>query len=425
LFTTIVSSIRKLSISTVFFICFANPSIAAEVSKSEITGSPIVKEDNVTVRVKVSDPSDRPLVGLEESNFGLIVDGKPLAINPKNWKSPDDIIPPPAWIVILIDLSGSMNQLDARGTTRVAGAFKAIRKFNEILAERSKNAPDLLKPRIAIVPFGEPGKDCAGYPVDKDSLDKFFPAGDFKLTNYLDALAQEKPCASTNLYEPLSKAVRLLGDKKEERFYPLAGSGIPQPRLSVILLSDGYHNRPKEEEDFKALTSLLRRNSQVIVHTLGYGSTLEELGKKYKLNRPAKRSDVDTKKVPEPEFVDEERLAEIAKQAGGIAEFSADADTVAEKLKLFLNSLLGEYEISYDQPNADRGSKHEVKVVAKVDDKTAESPPAFYTISVFGRSLPLDIRLIILGLTIFLIGFGGVIPFVFWAKYMDDEANKA
>jgi hypothetical protein len=397
----------------------------AEVSKAEITGSPTVQEDKVTVRVKVSDPSDRPLVGLEETNFGLIVDGKPLSINPKNWKSPEEVIPPPAWIIILVDLSGSMNELDARGTTKVAGAFKAVRKFNEILAERSKNAPDILKPKIAIVPFGDPGKDCAGYPVDKDSLDKFFNAGDFKLTNYLDALSQEKPCASTNLYEPLSKAVRLLGNKKETRFYPLEDSGIPQPRFSIILLSDGYHNKPKEAEDFKELTTLLRRNPQVTVHTLGYGQTLEELGNKYKLNRPATRADIDSKKVKEAEFVDQARLAEIAKESGGIAEFSADAETVVAKLQLFLNTLLGEYEISYLQPNADRGSKHEVKVVATVADKTAESPPALYTISVFGRSLPLDIRLIILGLTIFLIGFGGVIPFVFWAKYMDDEANKA
>ena len=133
MFTTIVSSIRKLSISAAFFLCFASPSIAVEVSKSEITGSPTVKEDKVTVRVKVSDPSDRPLVGLEESNFGLIVDGKPLAINPKNWKSPEDVIPPPAWIIVLIDLSGSMNELDARGTTKIAGAIKAVRKFNELL----------------------------------------------------------------------------------------------------------------------------------------------------------------------------------------------------------------------------------------------------------------------------------------------------
>jgi hypothetical protein len=423
LFTIIASLIRKLSISTLFFACFASPSMAVEVSKAEITIT-IVKEDKVTVRVKVADPSDRPLVGLDETNFGLIVDGKRLAFNPKNWKSPEDVIPPPAWIIILIDLSGSMNELDVRGTTKIAGALKAVSKFNEILAERSKNAPDILKPRIAIVPFGEPGKDCLGFPVNKDSLDKFFPTGDFKLINYLDFLASLKPCASTNLYEPLSKAVRLLGNKKDIRFYPLEGSGIPQPRLSIILLSDGYHNIPKEEEDFKELTSLLRRNSQIIVHTLGYGLTLDELGKKYKLNRPAKRSDIEENKVKEEEFVDQERLAEIAKQSGGISAFSAGAENVAAKLQLFLNSLLGEYEISYEQPSADRGSKHEVKIVATVGDKTAESSPFFYTISVFGRSLPLEIRLIILGGTIFLIGFGGIIPFYFWAKYLDEEANN-
>lgn len=396
----------------------------AEVSKAEITGSPLVQENKVTVRVKVSDPSDRPLVGLEETNFGLIVDGKPLTINPSDWKSPEDVVPPPAWIIILIDLSGSMNERDTRGTTKVEGAIKAVRKFNEILAERSENLPDSLKPKIAIVPFGEPGKDCAGHPVDKESLNKFFNAGDFKLTNQLNSLSQLKPCASTNLYEPLSKAVRLLGDEQDTRFYPPANSGVTQPRLSIVLLSDGYHNKPKEEEDFKNLISLLRRNSQVTIHTLGYGLTVEELGKKYKLNRPAKRSDIEAKKVPEPEFVDQERLAEIAKQAGGISEFSADADTVAEKLKLFLNTLLGEYEISYNQPNAERGSKHEVKVVVTVSDKVAESSPVPYTMNVFGPSVSLEIRLIILGGTILLIGFAGILPFYFWAKYLDEEASK-
>jgi hypothetical protein len=393
------------------------------VSKSEIIGSPIVQEDKVTLRVKVSDPRDRPLVGLDETNFGLLVDGKPLVLNPKNWKSPEEVIPPPAWIIVLIDLSGSMNALDARGTTKVEGALKAVRKFNEILSERSKNAPEILKPKIAIVPFGDPGKDCAGYPVDKDSLDKFFSAGDFKLTNYLDLIASVKPCASTNLYEPLSKAVRLLGNKKDLRFYPSEDSGIPQPRFSIVLLSDGYHNRPKEAEDYKELTALLRRNPQVIVHTLGYGLTLEELGKKFKLNRPATKDDLASGKVKEEEFVDQERLADIAKQTGGISEFSADADSVADKLKLFLNTLLGEYEISYEQPNADRGSKHEVKVIATVGDKTAESPPASYTISVFGRSLPLEIRLIILCGAFLMLIIGGIVPFYFWARYIEEESK--
>ena len=188
LFTTIAFSIRKLSLSTIFIACFASPSMAIEVSKAEISGAPVVQEDKVTVRVKVFDPTGRPLVGLEESNFGLIVDGKPLVFNPKDWKNPEEVIPPPAWIIILIDFSGSMNELDARGTTKIAGAIKAVRKFNEILAERSKDSPDDLKPKIAIVPFGDPGKDCTGDLVDKDILDNFFSAGDYKLTNYLDSL---------------------------------------------------------------------------------------------------------------------------------------------------------------------------------------------------------------------------------------------
>jgi len=424
LFTTIVSSIRKLSISVIFLTCFASPSVAIAASKAEITGTPTVQENKVTVRVKVTDSSDRPLVGLEDSNFSLVVDGKPLVFNPKDWKSPDEVTPPPAWIIILIDLSGSMNQLDSRGSTKIAGALKAVRKFNEILADRSKEAPDILKPQIAIVPFGDPGTNCPGFPITKESLDKFFPAGDFKSANQLDYLTGLKPCASTNLYEPLTKAVKLLGNQKDQRFYPLENSGIPQPRFSIILLSDGFHNKPKEAEDFKQLTSLLRRNSQITVHTLGYGLSLKELGEKYKLKRPAKRADIISKKVKEDEFVDQERLKEISNASGGIAEFSADAETVAEKLQLFLNTFLGEYEISYDQPNADRGSKHDVKVIANIDNKPSESAPAYYTIAIFGRSLPLEIRLIILAGTFLIIGIGGIIPFYFWSNHLKQEASR-
>jgi len=390
--------------------------------KVEITGSPTIQDDRVTLKVKVKDASDRPMVGLKSKDFSVAVDNKPLDSKSIVWKSPEEATPSPVWIIVLIDLSGSMRAKDASGTTKLEGAINAIRQFNKSIADRSRSFPDDLKPRIAIVPFGEPGKDCTGFVVDEDTLDNFSPAGDFKLTNQLDFLANTTPCASTNLYAPLTYALNFLGNTDDVRFNPPLDSNLPKPKLSIILLSDGYHTMPKEAEDFGELQSLLKSNSKITVHTLGYGLTLKELGKKYKLNRSAKRNDINNKKVSAEEFVDENRLAEIAKSGGGISEFSADAIKVTEKLQVFLNAILGEYEISYAQPSSERGSKHNVKVFVTIDKNKSESNLEPYTITVFGRSLPLTTRIIIIGSIILLIGIGGILPFSIWAKRLKEEA---
>lgn len=248
-------------------------------------------------------------------------------------------------------------------------------------------------------------------------------ANDFKVQNNLDYLESLTPCASTNIYDPLKKAVKFLGNTEEPRFYPPNDSGQPQPRLSIILLSDGYHNADYEAQDFQSLTTLLKRNNNIIVHTLGYGLTPEQLGQKYQLGKPATRADINSGKVPEAEFVDKQRLAEIAKITGGIAEFSGDGEAIAENLQLFLNALLGEYEITYTQPNAERGSKHNVQVVVSSKaDKPVESPPKAYTITVFGRSLPLTVRLAMLACILVLLSLGGILPFYFWGEQLKKEA---
>ncbi|MFN7657923.1 MAG: VWA domain-containing protein, partial [Dolichospermum sp.] len=152
---------------------------------------------------------------------------------------------------------------------------------------------------------------------------------------------------------------------------------------------------PNEAADFAALTKLLKRHENITVHTLGYGLTPEQLGVKYKLGRPATRADLNKGKVPEAEFVDQKRLGEIAKLTGGIAEFSGNAERIADNLQLFLNALLGEYEITFTQPEAERGSKHQVQVkVSSQKGKATESQIIEYIMPVFGRSLPLGVRLI-------------------------------
>lgn len=414
--TTIAFSIRKLSFSLLIVASLASPCWGQE-NVAEIVGNPAVNDDRVTVRVKVSE-EDRPVMGLQETDFKLIVDGKKVKFKNKDWKSPLESVPPPAWIVILLDFSGSMNQQDSQGTRKIEGAINAIRQFINVSAERGENT------QIAIVPFGESGSGCQGYPINQESLDKFFAASDFKLQNNLDYLALLTPCASTNLYEPLKKAVNFLANPTDSRFYVPEDSPQPQPRLSIILLSDGYHNALNEQQDFQNLANVLNKNN-ITVHTLGYGKTPEQLGKEFLGSKPATHADIGIGqgKIPQEQFVDKNRLAEIAKLTGGIAEFSTDAEAIAQNLQLFLNALLGEYEITYTQPNAERGSKHNVEVVVKSPKGTqVKSAPKGYTITVFGRSLPLPVRLTMLVYVLIAITLGGVMPFYLWGKRLKQEA---
>jgi hypothetical protein len=450
--TTIVSLTRRLSLTALMLSAMSLPGLAASVKSVELTGNPTVTEDKITVRVRVKDTDDRPVVGLFDTNFKLQVDNKELGFKPKDWKSPQDVAPPPAWIIVLLDMSGSMGKPDSRGTNKLKGALDAIKQFTNTISDRTSNLPGATVPKISIVPFGKPGPKCDGFPVNQDELEKFFSANDFKLQNHLEFLSAQDPCAATNLYEPLGKAIRFLGNEQDLRFYVPEDSQQPKPRLSIILLSDGYHTEPRETDDFDALKLLMRQHPDIMVHTLGYGLTLEELGKKYNLGRPATRQDItwadnasqslptdktsdsnnvqatEAKapkvvkgKVSADEFVDQERLKEIGQLTGGISEFSADAETVAGKLQVFLNALLGEYEISYIQPNADRGSKHDVKVIVNADNNLATSNAQSYTIPVFGRSLPFGARLGIFVGTLFVIGIAGITPFILWSNSLKQE----
>lgn len=434
LFITIASSIHRLSIKSLgILFCMCSPAIAVTPDTAELVGEPTVEDNEVTVRVSVRDQYNHPVVDLLDTNFQLLVDGERIRFDPRDWKQPKDAIPPPAWIIVLLDMSGSMGKKDSRGTTKLQGAVSAINRFKDTLADRISDLPESNIPQIAIVPFGKPGEDCRGFPVTKESLNKFFPANAILLSNHLDYLARQTPCASTNLYSPLSKALRLFGNEADERFHLPKDSQEPTPRLSVILLSDGYHTEGSEVKDFEQLKLLIRQNPDTIIHTLGYGFSPEELGKKYGLNRPATRQDIDWSKssndtankskgkVPADEFVDAERLKEISQLTGGISEFSGAADTVVDKLQVFLDALLGEYQIKYIQPNAERGAKHTIKTFVNHKNKTISTELKTYIIPVFGRTLPIRVRAIVFFGTLLTIGGAGLLPFWLWANRLKRE----
>ncbi|MEO0770010.1 MAG: VWA domain-containing protein [Cyanobacteria bacterium J06649_4] len=415
--------LRALSLS-IFPLGFylGAPAIANVPSNIEISGTPTVEDDEVTVRISVTDEENRPVVGLQDDDFQLTVDNQPFEFDSRNWKRPEDTVPPPAWIIVLLDMSGSMTAEDGQGTTKIEGALGAIRQFKDAIAQRTENLPDANVPQIAIVPFGESGPGCAGFRVTDEQLQRFFSAKDYLLENQLLFLESQTPCASTNLYEPVRKAVAFLGNTENPDFYVEEDSPEPDPRLSIILLSDGYHNGGDEAEAFDQLKTDLRRNPDIIIHTLGYGLTPAELGTKYNLGGPATRASINAGQISADEFVDEVRLAEIAQLTGGISEFSGNAEAVVDKLQLFLSALLGEYEIRYTQPNADRGSTHSVQATVTTAESTLQSTPKDYKIRTHGlKALPGKARAGLFAGTLGTMGLFGVLPFWLWANKLKKE----
>lgn len=445
---TIASWIRRLSLSLLLVSSFIGPSWSQEVQTAEIIGRPRVDKDRgwVTLRVKVQDANNRPVVGLQEQDFTLKICQPQSEENSDacqildradilDWKNPKEAEPPPAWIIVLLDFSGSMKRSDSRGTTKLAGALQAIGEFNRDLARRGG------KTKIAIVPFSKGGKNCTGNRVTDTELNNFEDASNIGLEKYLQVLASQSDslCGATDIYGPLRQAVRFLGNRTDARFNPPSDSKEPEPRLSIVLLSDGYHsiyhgqaNEPElEEEDFEDLLNLLENYPQITIHTLGYGLTPQQLKAKYNLSRYPTIADVGTvapedftnpnrlaqMTVPAEEFVDQKRLQQIARATGAIAEFAGNAEDISENLTEFLDALLGEYEISYMQPrnNADRGSEHNVTVEVKTAENVVESDAKTYVFPWVGPALPASRRAQIFLSVLGVLAVFGVVPFAIWA----------
>lgn len=447
--TKIAFCTRQLSLSLLIVSFYINPGFAQVENLEIIEAIPERNEGKVTLRVKVYDQNNKPVRGRQKNEFNLTV--CPPKADPKtgecqtlnqadiNLKIPQPKELPPAWVIVLLDFSGSMKQFDSSGgKTKLEGAIAAIRKFNQDLAKKGENT------KISIVPFGKGGKNCPGNQVRKKELDNFVLAGKKKVEQTLKKLESklDNLCAATDIYEPLRQAVQFFGNPEDTRFNLPANSNLPQPRRSIILLSDGYHsiygnreNEPElEAQDFEKMMFMLKSYPNITVHTLGYGLTPQQLQQKYDLKqfptirdiskRGGKKSNGSEKLrgFAAEEFVDQRRLQQIAGVTNGIAEFSGNAENISTSLTEFLEALFDEYQINYIQPiNADRGSLHNVQVSFKLPNNLVDSELEPYVFPWVSRSLPPLTRIIIFLFTLAALLGGGVIPFLLWAKSIKRE----
>lgn len=412
------------------FPAFANSNTVKIIRKSS-------EEDKVTLRVQVINDQRIPIRGLTAGNV------KVETILPNEEKvilqesdidliSPEKSKPDPTYLVILLDMSGSMKHEDDSGIIKLTGAIQGIRTFLEDI--EAQNLPV----QVALIPFGERGETCQqNYPVTQEIIRENLETSPYRITElYLSKLSKIDVCASTNLYQPLSEAVTFLGT--EENLIENASEIVP--RLGVILFTDGFDadpNRKREEKRFKKLKNTLAEYPQVTVHTMGYGEPLLQLYNRslceYELSDEQLTVNnllayCRLRKEDITEYiVDQNRLEEIAKTtSGGISLFPEDSEEVSESLKTFLTTLR-EYEITYQQPGAEKAQVYPTKVIVNsskhgLDDVTSQLENVSLSNYLYA---PLSVieRIGILILTI-IMGVLGYKQFIKWSQNLKEKAKS-
>ena len=388
------SAICLLSLTLVW-----RPSVAAETLK-------IVKsyDENNTkhqveavIEFKVLDENNKLKQELNKEDIELKSNGK-LVENFRLIK-PDEKKPDPNNIIILLDVTGSMNKLDQNNQIRGLAAIAAIRSFIKDIKE--KEYPS----KIALIPFAEGGKNCGGGyvppPVNDDILSKFYSSEAPELKKQLLELENsfnsknKRPCGSTNIRQPLGNAIKYLKNNS-----PFLAKGSKEPsRLGIILVSDGFDPvlSLEEKSELNELEELIKDSPEITIHTLGYGSSQ---GTEY-------------------DNIDPEVLERLAQASGGIFLFSANSKEISNALDTFLVSLLGEYEIRY-QPTSIKQYKKET-VELTVGELSEEKEFRISNVP----SLPFITRMLILGGTLIFCTIFGLLPFIAWRWYIEQQSTPA
>lgn len=349
------------------------------------------------IEFKVLDENNKLKQELNKEDIELKSNGK-LVENFRLIK-PDEKKPDPNNIIILLDVTGSMNKLDQNNQIRGLAAIAAIRSFIKDIKE--KEYPS----KIALIPFAEGGKNCGGGyvppPVNDDILSKFYSSEAPELKKQLLELENsfnsknKRPCGSTNIRQPLGNAIKYLKNNS-----PFFANGSKEPsRLGIILVSDGFDPvlSQKEKSELNELEELIKDSPEITIHTLGYGSSQ---GTEY-------------------DNIDPEVLERLAQASGGIFLFSANSKEISNALDTFLVSLLGEYEIRY-QPTSIKQYKKET-VELTVGELSEEKKFRINNVP----SLPFTSRMWILGGALFGGIIVGVVPFIGWRWYIERQSTPA
>lgn len=435
LFSMIDFSIHKLKL--IAFVLLGLLPFPVMANTIDISRSS-TESDRVTLRFRVFDHNNIPIQGLNRQDMQILsTDSRGKPVKPSTIKF--DLIPPerqsqpdPAYVAILLDMSGSMQHNDSGGTKKLTGAIQAIEQF----IEQAKN--NKIPVKISLVPFGyKGGNQCAHlYEVTQQTIAQKSPFHDItndNLKTQLKELANIPVCASTNLHLPLQAAANYL----KNEFANITSNVNPetQPRLAIILLSDGYDST--KQEQIQKLTNFLQQSPPVTVHSLGYGESLSQLRDRAQctiLIPPNDQLTADTVskycRLSQREIrefiIDENLLKNIATATGGIYKLSANANEIAKSLTDFLTTLR-EYQLIYKQPGADRATIHQTKIQINSPtrriNKLTSNPQTIRISNFHYQQISLLQRINILALTTTLASIG-TLTYIKWSHHLKQQAEN-
>ena len=423
-----------LSLSLIITSCLNIPVWSqTKDDKNKIIVNPQVIQDKVTLRVKVTK-DNKLQSNLKPLDFSLYVDCKsedvkdckPITL--EDWRNPKQSTPLPTRIVVLLDLSGSMKELDKGDKPKLQGAIDAIKQFTQVLAARGGDT------QMVIVPFSDKSQytSCEDDPVTTEALNRFAPANSQQHKQDIDKLQTEldqelvykkaktnnqkitrsentksRICGETNLYQSLANTIKFLGNLNQQTEKNNQSSNAQnynqnQPKLHIVLLSDGFNTVPfPESSEICAPSNFEKLKTEYIqpyigkitIHTVGYGRTPQELGSDrvyYQVLRgkPAECTDIEkftNEKIREQfksELVDQKHLQQIAELTRGINEFSGNSQEIAQRFQDILDTIIGEYQMTYIQKDADTADQHNVRVVVKSigSEKASYSMPFVFQV---------------------------------------------
>lgn len=398
-------SIPKLSLLALLTLGggWLQPSLAQSIDITRIYDQNLGQGVKVHARTRFLEKNNRPLLQVNSNELIVKSNGQTIPPNKIKVERTENLIQDPSRIIILLDLSGSMNEPDISGKIRGVAAINAIRSVFEAL-------PGLLNTtQVSLVPFAEKGRGCDGNafqppPVTHTVLDKFSPANSVELNQQLSTLENKfkgdlkyRPCGATNIRDPLKQTIQYFKDK----FPPPEDLSQARTRLGIILISDGYdpvlsaanrYNKP----EIKEIESLLKTQASFFtLYTLGYGVT----------NSPQEKDRVDTAV-----------LDRLARASGGQFKFSGDEGQILAALKTFLQSLLGEFEIIYPPTITEPESRQTLEI-----SRAGVSAQETFRLRNI-PTLPFKSRLLILLGTLVFCGLFGVLPFLGWRSWLEKKA---
>ena len=307
-----------VAVSLSLLAAFSSASGQTTVSRLEVEA--VSDEGFPTVMFDMTPVNDTgvPIPDLGKSDFTLLEDGN--VVNARHYSVSQSISDEPIYLMLVLDISGSMTDSLADLRSAAITLFENLRPQDQVAIIGFNDLDD--DPLSGGVDLSDP------FPVLDENREIAFTSDKGALTNFINLNLQiVDDNAGTPLYDAIYKGVRML-DEEKSTF----------GRRSVIVLTDGVDmDRTGETAGSvfadEALVISEVQKRELPVFTVGLGDGIDEIG-----------------------------LQKIASLSGGVYENRPDATEVGELFTAIATQLQQKYSVSYESQLESDDAPHQLVI---------------------------------------------------------------